>query len=123
MIMVNSNDDVLNYLFREPQIKPPRVIPCPDCLGDGKETCHNPDHGFIDVAGGEINRLGCPGCGHDDNHKVPSGGMCYSCTGKGEVTIEDAKHICIDLEIDFSNFVNYVCEPQEIAEILGGSHG
>lgn len=20
---------------------------CPDCGGDGKETCHNPDHGFI----------------------------------------------------------------------------
>lgn len=23
-------------------------IICPDCGGDGKETCHNPDHGFID---------------------------------------------------------------------------
>ena len=26
------------------------------------DICNNPDHGFIDAVGGEIGRLGCPGC-------------------------------------------------------------
>ena len=29
---------------------------CPDCGGDGKETCHNPDHGFIVAVGHDIGR-------------------------------------------------------------------
>lgn len=40
------------------------------------EYCDNPDHGFIDAMGGvqssDIGRLGCPGCGHDDERIVPS---------------------------------------------------
>jgi len=32
---------------------------CPACNGDGKETCNNPDHGFISFIGGELGRLGC----------------------------------------------------------------
>lgn len=58
---------------------------CPDCGGDGRETCNNPDHGFITVAGGEIGRLGCPICGHDEFHKVPGGGACETCNGTGEI--------------------------------------
>lgn len=56
---------------------------CETCGGDGRETCSNPDHGFIDAVGGEIGRLGCPVCGHDDNHKVKDGGNCEDCDGTG----------------------------------------
>jgi hypothetical protein len=55
--------------------------PCKQCGGDGIETCDNPDHGFIDAVGGEIGRLGCPGCGHDPNHKMK--GPCPACKGTG----------------------------------------
>jgi hypothetical protein len=58
---------------------------CPDCGGDGKETCNNPDHGFIGGIGGEISRLGCPVCGHDENYKVPNGGDCETCNGTGAI--------------------------------------
>jgi len=66
---------------------------CPDCGGDGKETCSNPDHGFIYVLGGlesglpgsDVGRLGCPVCGHDPDHKVPNGGNCETCNGTGRV--------------------------------------
>lgn len=68
------------------------LVVCPDCGGDGKETCHNPDHGFINMFSfHEVGRLGCPGCGHDENHKVPSGGPCLTCGGKGNCTIEEAE--------------------------------
>ena len=62
-------------------------IECPMCGGDGKETCNNPDHGFIgEMSFHDIGRLGCPVCGHDDDHKVPNGGDCELCEGGGEVT-------------------------------------
>lgn len=61
------------------------LVECPMCGGDGKETCDNPDHGFIEGMGGELYRLGCPVCGHDENHKVPNGGKCELCDGAGEV--------------------------------------
>jgi len=60
-------------------------IKCPECGGDGKETCSNPDHGFISAMGGELNRLGCPCCGHDPNYKVINGGKCEYCNGTGEI--------------------------------------
>jgi len=65
-----------------------RFVRCPDCGGDGHETCNNPDHGFIHGAMGwhEIGRLGCPVCGHDPDHKVPGGeGKCETCDGTGKV--------------------------------------
>jgi len=65
---------------------------CPDCAGDGKETCHNPDHGFIAAMGGELGRLGCPCCGHDPAGKVNNGGECDTCLGTGEVTLEAARY-------------------------------
>jgi len=58
---------------------------CETCGGDGKETCNNPDHGFIEALGGEIGRLGCPVCGHDENYKVPNGGKCEDCNGTGKI--------------------------------------
>ncbi len=36
-----------------------------DAEAEGIERCDNPDHGFINAVGGEIGRLGCPGCGGD----------------------------------------------------------
>lgn len=62
------------------------LVKCPLCGGDGKETCNNPDHGFINAIGGELQRLGCPVCGHSETHKVKNGGVCDLCEGLGEVT-------------------------------------
>jgi hypothetical protein len=62
-------------------------VECPLCGGDGRETCDNPDHGFISAIGGETARLGCPCCGHDPDHKVPNGGECDLCDGRGWVTM------------------------------------
>ncbi len=75
---------------------------CPECNGDGKETCHNPDHGFITMLSfHDIGRLGCPGCGHDEKHKVPRGGSCELCEGNGEVSENIAREFCISMDYDF----------------------
>ena len=75
---------------------------CPDCSGDGKETCHNPDHGFIRAMSfNDIGRLGCPLCGYDEDHKIPSGGKCETCNGIGNVTIEVAEKFILDMDEDF----------------------
>jgi hypothetical protein len=58
-----------------------KLVDCPDCGGDGRETCNNPDHGFIDGVGGETKRLGCPVCGHDPDHKTKN--KCDTCGGSG----------------------------------------
>ncbi len=72
------------------------VVMCPACGGDGKETCNNPDHGFIHGALGstDTGRLGCPVCGHSEDHKVPNGGDCFTCNGSGKVT----KKVLLDWE-------------------------
>lgn len=40
------------------------------------EVCDNPGHGIINAMAGvkitDINRLGCPGCGHNEDHIVES---------------------------------------------------
>ena len=60
---------------------------CPDCGGDGIETCHNPDHGFLSgvmsIMG--ANESACPCCGHDEDHKMRNG-KCETCNTKGRVT-------------------------------------
>ena len=77
-------------------------VTCPSCGGDGKETCHNPDHGFIGAMGWhEIGRLGCPVCGHDSNNKVPNGGKCELCVGNGDCSEKDAQEFCKDMGYDF----------------------
>ncbi len=64
---------------------------CLDCGGDGKETCHNPDHGFISALSfHDIGRVGCPCCGHDPDHKIKNGGECDTCDGKGHTTYDAA---------------------------------
>ena len=61
-------------------------VKCPLCNGDGRETCTNPDHGLIDILYfHDIGRIGCPCCGHDENHKVINGGECDLCCGSGLV--------------------------------------
>jgi len=55
---------------------------CELCSGTGREICDNPEHGFIVAVGGEINRLGCPCCGHDENHAIPNT-VCEMCNGTG----------------------------------------
>ena len=60
---------------------------CFVCGGDGKETCTNPDHGFISMLSFPyVGRLGCPCCGHDPNHKIKNGGNCECCNGLGKLT-------------------------------------
>lgn len=74
---------------------------CPCCNGDGKETCTNPDHGFISaMQWHEIGRLGCPVCGHDPNYKVKNGGSCDTCNGSGKVTIEQFDFFCKETGFD-----------------------
>lgn len=68
------------------------LVECPDCGGDGKETCNNPDHGFISALGfHDIGRIGCPGCGHDPDHKVINGGKCETCKGTGKIKLTEGK--------------------------------
>lgn len=70
-------------------------VKCPDCNGDGIETCHNPDHGFYSMACfGDMQRIGCPVCGHNDKHKVIDGGECDTCNGEKEVDEITAREFC-----------------------------
>lgn len=84
------------------------VFICPLCGGDGKETCSNPDHGFINALSfHDIGRLGCPVCGHDENHKVKNGGDCDVCGGSGNIN-------CNQLD-SFLKEYNYDDSPNQIA--------
>lgn len=59
---------------------------CPDCGGDGVETCHNPDHGFLRGVIGAVysaNESACPCCGHHPDFKMK--GICETCKGTGRV--------------------------------------
>lgn len=76
-----------------------KIYLCPDCGGDGIETCHNPDHSFITALDfHEVGRLGCPCCGHDTNFKM--NGKCYTCSGIGLVSEEDGNTYLDDMGID-----------------------
>ena len=83
------------------------MVTCPCCNGDGKETCHNPDHGFINAMGfHDIGRLGCPVCGSHPKHKVGSkrdGGSapCDVCIGSGEVSDVAAREFCGGMGYDY----------------------
>ena len=69
---------------------------CPDCLGDGKETCHNPDHELLSALSFRgANESRCPCCGHDKNYKMKKfiNGKwqykkCCICNGTGKVTLQ-----------------------------------
>jgi hypothetical protein len=79
-----------------------KLVCCPSCDGDGKETCHNPDHGFISAMGwNEIGRLGCPACGHHPEHKIHNGGNCELCSGAGEVQEDLAISFCKEMDCEF----------------------
>jgi len=75
-------------------------VKCPDCFGTGRETCHNPDHGFlsgiISIVG--ANESACPCCGHDEDHQMSKYNKetkkreyntCYTCKGSKIVTEDD----------------------------------
>ena len=83
---------------------------CFVCGGDGKETCTNPDHGFISmVSFHDVGRLGCPCCGHDPNHKIKNGRNCECCNGLGKLTEtqlnQQAYEYGFDDDIDFNSVV------------------
>jgi hypothetical protein len=84
-----------------PPITEEREVICPDCGGDGKETCHNPDHGFIEAMPGETGRLGCPVCGHDRDHKVNRGkNKCELCKGEGHLSESKANEWLSENDLD-----------------------
>lgn len=88
-------------------------VVCPACGGDGKETCSNPDHGFIEAMPGEVGRLGCPGCGHDPKHKVNRGkNVCPECGGHGMVVK--------DLFEEYCRETGYDNEPIEVSKTASG---
>lgn len=79
-----------------------QLVMCCECLGDGKETCHNPDHGFLEAfSSHDIGRIGCPCCGHDEKHKVKNGGACGLCGGTGKTTENDGNKFCKDMDYDY----------------------
>jgi len=81
-------------------------VKCPCCGGDGKETCHNPDHGFISALSfHDIGRIGCPCCGHDERHKVRGGGDCDECGGSGELTEQEARLFCESMDYDYEDIM------------------
>lgn len=84
-----------------------KLFNCPACGGDGKETCNNPDHGFIRAMPGDIGRMGCPVCGHDEDHKVyayKDGKRyqcdCDACGGGGLLTEEQALKVADEWGFD-----------------------
>lgn len=84
---------------------------CPECCGDGKDTCTNPDHGFIQMLSfHDIGRIGCPCCGHNEFHKVKSGGECEICCGTGSVTDSEFSQYCTELDIDVDEHIQLVTE-------------
>lgn len=80
------------------------LVTCPCCAGDGKETCHNPDHGFISALSfHDIGRLGCPVCGSHPQHKVRKGGSCEVCDGTGCIEESKARAFCVDMDYDYED--------------------
>ena len=74
---------------------------CPLCSGDGKETCSNPDHGFLSMISFRgANESACPCCGHDENHKIQNGGICEVCKGCGMITKLEFDQFCVDYNYD-----------------------
>ena len=85
------------------------MVTCPDCGGDGKETCHNPDHGLISALSfRDEGRLGCPCCGHNERHKVPKGGPCDTCSGSTKVTEKIAREFCEGCDYDFEDVMSRI---------------
>lgn len=73
---VHKLESELSALQAEDKVK------CPDCNGFGKEICDNPDHGLISALSfHDIGRIGCPGCGHDEHHRMKAN--CEKCNGTG----------------------------------------
>ncbi|MFG1413417.1 hypothetical protein V5G24_20105 [Xanthobacter sp. VTT E-85241] len=91
---------------------------CPECGGDGKETCNNPDHGFISAMPGDIGRLGCPVCGHDPAHKVLGGGPCDLCSGDGVVSLATATEYCGDL---FQEYMEQNEDPSRVPALVASA--
>lgn len=85
--------EIIGYYdeIKEEDVKDLVEITCFVCGGDGKETCTNPDHGFIEMLSfHDVGRLGCPVCGHHPHHKVKNGGNCECCNGVGKLNYEIA---------------------------------
>jgi len=92
-----------------------RVVKCPDCFGDGIETCHNPDHGFLGSIMSMIgaNESACPCCGHNPEHKMK--GKCETCSGEGLVSFEKyEKYIDEFVTMEDRDLVNEHCIAKHI---------
>ena len=83
------------------------LVKCPCCNGDGKETCHNPDHGLIGaLTWHDVGRLGCPVCGHHEHNKVRGGAPCEECNGSGQVEESAAREFCESMEYDYDDIMD-----------------
>lgn len=100
-----------------------KIVKCPDCFGDGKETCHNPDHGFLSAMSSVIgaNESACPCCGHSEDHKVIEyigGGKyeypkCETCKGVGLVSIDlYNQYVDTNVSKDDRDYVDSICLEQ-----------
>ena len=100
-------------------------VKCPDCFGDGIETCHNPDHGFL---AGVMSTMGanesaCPCCGHNEDHKmgkyIGNGkykyNKCETCNGTGKVTMQEyEKYLDEEAPQDDIDEINEICLKGEV---------
>lgn len=116
-ILENETAESLNKFLEENNVTSNSQQVCETCGGDGKETCTNPDHGFIGAMGGDVGRLGCPVCGHDENHKVINGGKCEDCNGTGYVPDNTASSNIVASHVSSSAAVIVLYSAKEDAEI------
>lgn len=83
-------------------------VKCIKCGGDGRETCDNPDHGFLSAMSFRgANESACPCCGHDENYKITKYvngkreySKCYECEGTGKLILEQANIIAEEIGYD-----------------------
>jgi len=82
---ISYSNNHVQYASQSQSSVLPSEESCPDCGGDGIETCTNPDHGLIcALSSHDIGRIGCPLCGHRDDHKI-IGSECPACNGSGKI--------------------------------------
>ena len=89
---------------------------CPDCEGDGISRCNNPDHGFIEGMPGEVNRLGCPVCGHDPEYRV-FGEKCETCQGKGTIPEDNIREEFELFIVGHEEYIDYVTNIEKIEKL------
>ncbi|HBO23561.1 MAG TPA: hypothetical protein DD649_11815 [Providencia sp.] len=55
-------------------------------------------------------RIGCPCCGHNEFHKVKSGGECEICSGTGSVIDAEFAQYCNESDFDVNEHIHIAIE-------------